>query len=239
MKKHAMFVMVFAIATVWAASALAADSCCAASATTCSQAPQCGQKADADGFITLFDGKNLDCWQNARNPKAENKWFIEDGAMTNADHANDIGSKCNLKDFELSLEYKTVPGGNSGVYLRGRVEVQVLDSFGKAEVGNGDDGAIYGQTPPKVNASKKPGEWSTLNVSYAGDTLTVKLNGQVVHENLKITQPTGGALPGGVDEAGPIMLQGDHKKVWYRNIRIKPLDGQAVCQGATCPVKQK
>jgi hypothetical protein len=107
------------------------------------------------------------------------------------------------------------------VYLRGRVEVQVLDSTGKNPPDNHDDGAIYDQFAPKVNASKPIGEWNVLEASYVGDSVTVKLNGQVVHDKQKIEKPTGGALPGGVNDAGPLMLQGDHKKVWYRNVEIK------------------
>lgn len=180
-------------------------------------------KTTEDGWMLLFDGSALDCWQNARKPDAENKWTIDGDAMTNAPHGNDIATKCDLKDFDLQLEYKTVKGGNSGIYLRGRIEVQVLDSFGKEQVGNGDDGGIYGQFAPKVNASKPAGEWNQLEAHCAGDTVTVKLNGQVVIDNQKISQVTGGALPGGVGDPGPLMLQGDHGKVWYRNIKVKAL----------------
>lgn len=177
-----------------------------------------------EGWVPLFNGKDLTGWQNARNATAENKWVVEGDAMTNQPpKCNDIATVEKFKDFELKLEYKTVKGGNSGVYLRGRIEIQVLDSFGKNPPGVGDDGAIYAQTAPKVNASKAPGEWNTLEASYVGDKISAKLNGQVIHENLQITKVTGGALPGGLDEAGILMLQGDHGKVWYRNVMIKPV----------------
>lgn len=190
---------------------------------------------DKDGWLVLFDGSNLDAWQNARKPKAENKWFIEDGTMTNQDHGNDIGTKMEWKDFDLSLEYKIVKDGNSGVYLRGRVEVQILDSYGKADVGTHDNGGIYDKFAPLVNASKPAGEWNKLETSYVGDILTVRLNGQLVLDKQKITELTGGALRGGVNEAGSLMLQGDHGKIWFRNVKVRPLDKKA---GACCAAKK-
>ena len=186
----------------------------------------CASAAEA-GWVSLFNGKDLTGWQNARNAQGENKWKAEDGALTNTatgHDGNDIATVEKFKDFELKIEYKTVKDGNSGVYLRGRIELQVLDSFGKNPPGKGDDGAVYDQFPPKVNATKPVGEWNTLEVSYIGDVLTAKLNGQVIHDKQQIAKVTGGALAGGVDEAGPLMLQGNHGKVWYRNITIKPLD---------------
>lgn len=179
--------------------------------------------ATAEGWKTLFNGKDLAGWQNARQPGGENKWTVDDGAMTNALHGNDIATVDTFKDFELKIQYKTVKGGNSGVYLRGRVEIQVLDSFGKAHPGKGDNGAIYDQFPPKVNASKPAGKWNTLKVTYKGDKITAKLNGKTIQDNQQVVKVTGGALPGDVNEAGPLMLQGDHGKVWYRNVKIRPI----------------
>jgi hypothetical protein len=173
-----------------------------------------------EGWVKLFNGSDLEGWRNAREPRAENKWLIEDGAMTNVEHGHDIATVKSFKDFGLRLEYKTVPGGNSGVYLRGRIEVQVLDSFGKQTPGKGDDGAIYDQFAPLVSASKPVGEWNQLEACIVGEEVTVKLNGQVIHDKRKISEVTGGALPGKVTDAGPLLLQGDHGKVWYRNIEI-------------------
>lgn len=179
---------------------------------------------DAEGWITLFDGKTLDGWQNARQPGKEHFWKIEDGAMVNdADNGRDIATVANFKDFELQIEYKTIPHGNSGVYLRGRVEVQILDSHGKEKLDKGDTGAVYDQYVPLVNASLAPGEWHKFDIRYVGDKLTVKLNGQLVQDNVTISSETGGALRRGVNEPGPLMLQGDHGKTWFRNIRIKPV----------------
>jgi 3-keto-disaccharide hydrolase len=207
-----------------------AKTCCPAGAekACCPAAKKC---------VVLFDGTDLSSWQNARDAAAESKWTIEDGAMTNEPHGTDIATKESYKDFCLCLEYKTVKDGNSGVYLRGRIEVQVFDSHGKEEVGDADNGAIFGQTPPLVNASKPAGEWNTLMACYKGDTLSVMLNGQKVHDKLKVTGLTGGALEGGVNDPGPLMLQGDHGKVWYRNIRLCPLaEGEECAMGPECPL---
>jgi hypothetical protein len=179
-----------------------------------------------EGWVQLFNGKDLTGWQNARDAKAENKWKAEDGTLTNVatgHDGNDIATTQQFKDFELKIEYKTVKEGNSGTYLRGRVEVQIFDSTGKNPPGTWDDGAIFDQFAPKENASKPIGEWNQVEATYVGDTLTVKLNGKVIHDKIKIVKPTGAALPGGVNDAGPLMLQGNHGKVWFRNIMIKPL----------------
>ena len=194
----------------------------------------CPAAASADGWVTLFDGQNLDCWQNARRPKSENKWLIEDDTMTNQDHANDIGTKCQFKDFDLQLEYKIAKNGNSGVYLRGRIEVQILDSHGKEKISSHDDGGIYDKFAPLVNASKPAGEWNQLETAYVGDRLTVKLNGQLVLDDQQITELTGGALPGGVNDPGPLMLQGDHGKISFRNIKVRPQNGKLPGCAATC-----
>jgi hypothetical protein len=176
-----------------------------------------------EGWVTLFNGKDLTGWQNARQPGGENKWSVENDAMTNGEHGNDIGTVEQWKDFELRIQYKTVVKGNSGVYLRGRIEIQVLDSTGNAKPGNGDDGAVYGQFAPLVNASKPIGEWNQLEVKLVGNELTAKLNGKVIHDKQRLSEVTGGALPGGLTDKGPLMLQGDHGKVWYRDIQIRPI----------------
>lgn len=177
---------------------------------------------------SLFGGQDLKGWTNARPGQTIN-WVVEDGAMTNTPKDKDIATTEQFKDFDLKIEYKTVAKGNSGVYLRGRIELQVLDSFGKTDISTGDDGGIYGQHAPLVNASKPTGEWNILEATIVGDVLTAKLNGKLIHDKVKITEVTGGALPGGVTDPGPLMLQGDHGKVWFRNIQIKPINATADC----------
>jgi hypothetical protein len=175
------------------------------------------------GWVSLFNGKDLAGWQKAHEPRVDPLWTVEDGAMTNQQGARDIATVADYRDFELTLEYKTVKGGNSGVFLRGRTEVQVFDSYGKEKPGDDDNGAIYGQFAPKVNASKPAGEWNALEIHFVGDTITVKLNGQLVQDNVKLSEVCGGALPGDLLDPGPIRLQGDHGKVWYRNLKLRPI----------------
>jgi len=182
-------------------------------------------KPDADGWIVLFDGKDLSGWHKARPVHTDDPlWTVEDGAMTNLPpDARDIATKAEFGDFDLILEYRTVKEGNSGVYLRGRIEVQVFDSCGKKTPDTSDDGAIFGQVAPAVNASKPAGEWNTLELRLVGAVITVKLNGQTIHDKVKLEKVCNGALPGGLLDPGPIRLQGDHGKVWYRNLKLRPV----------------
>ncbi|MBI4557969.1 MAG: DUF1080 domain-containing protein [Candidatus Hydrogenedentes bacterium] len=196
-------------------------------------------EADTEGWITLFNGNDFTGWQHGRQPGAEVKWTIEDGAMTNVAHGHDIATVDQFQDFELSIEWKTVPKGNSGVYLRGRIEVQVLDSYGVEKPDTGDNSGIYGQFAPKVNASKPVGEWNLLEAKIVGDEVTVKLNGQVVHDKQKLTDVTGGAVPGKLTDAGPLLLQGDHGKVWYRTIKLRPIKAEATSKPAGAKKKDE
>ncbi len=177
-----------------------------------------------EGWVSLFNGEDLTGWRHARNPEGENHWFVDDGLLTNDPDQNDLATEDEWRDFELLYEYRTVPGGNSGVYLRGRVEIQVLDSSGAEEPGPNDDGAIYNIHAPAVLASNPIGEWNEAYVRYVDNEVTVVLNGHVIHDEAEVNDVTGGALPGGVNDPGPIMLQGDHGKVWYRNLYIRSLD---------------
>ena len=123
-------------------------------------------------------------------------------------------------------------GSNSGIYLHGNYEVQVLDSFGRENIGPGDIGGIYGAQAPRVNAAKAPGEWQKFVIDFQaprfdGDRKIsnavfkrVLLNGQLIHENVEVKAPTGGSLGRGESAKGPLMFQGDHGAVAYRNIQL-------------------
>lgn len=135
-------------------------------------------------------------------------------------------------DCTLDIEFMVPKGSNSGVYLMGEYEVQVFDSFGKEKLGPGDLGAIYGVAVPKVNVSRQPGEWQAFHIEFVaprfdGDKKTanakfvkVALNGTTLHENVEVTKPTTAALTGKESATGPLMLQGDHGPVAYRNIKL-------------------
>jgi hypothetical protein len=131
-------------------------------------------------------------------------------------------SKQKFKDFRIQVEYKVAQGSNSGIYLRGRYELQVLDDYGKPTESHGHM-AIYAWTPPLVNASKPAGEWQSLDAVLVGNRLTATLNGQKVHDNAEIQAITGGALDADELAPGPILLQGDHAKVWFRKVVVTPI----------------
>lgn len=180
-----------------------------------------GIAAQAQSFRSLIK-KDLAGWKTRHSA---NGWKNEKGVLINAMPSSDLITEEKFWNFELRYEYKVPPGGNSGVYLRGRYEIQVLDDYGK-EPHPGSNGAIYGKITPKVNASKPADQWQSVEVKLIENRVTVKLNGTVIIDNQEIDGPTGGALDDRVNEPGPLMLQGDHGPISYRNIRIKVLPGK-------------
>ena len=172
--------------------------------------------------VVLFDGKSMDAWgiQMANRPIM---WSVEDGVMTNEPKGNNLVSKEKFRDFRLDAEYKLSEKGNSGIYLRGRYEMQVLDDFGRTDDREHGHMSVYSAKAPLVNASKKAGEWQTVQITIVGNCVSATLNGQKIHDNSKITRITGGALDARENEPGPIMIQGDHEKVWYRKVVLTPI----------------
>jgi len=152
--------------------------------------------------------------------------------------ATDGYSEAKFGDCVIELEVFVPKGSNSGVYVMGEYEVQVFDSFGKedAKMGGGDMGAIYSAQAPKVNATKAPGQWNKYVIDFRApkfdaegkktkNALFVKvtLNDQVLHENVEMKGPTPGGVTGKEATTGPIMFQGDHGPVAYRNIKVTPV----------------
>jgi hypothetical protein len=171
--------------------------------------------------VALFDGTSLDAWGVQYKDRPKN-WTIEDGMMTNTPPANNLVSNQKFKDFRLQAEYKLSPNGNSGIYLRGRYEMQVVDDAGKEPEAHGHM-AIYARKAPDVNASKPAGEWQTTDITLVGNCVTIVLNGKTVQNNARIEGITGGALDAKESEPGPIMIQGDHEKVWFRKVIVTPM----------------
>lgn len=171
--------------------------------------------------VALFDGKTMDAW-DVQHKDRPSGWSVADGVMGNAPKANNLVSKERFKDFRLDAEYKLSPKGNSGIYLRGRYEFQVLDDAGAAPESHGHM-AIYARKAPDVNASKPAGEWQTAQITLVGNCVTVVLNGKTVHDNARIPGITGGALDAKETEPGPIMIQGDHEQVWFRKVIVTPI----------------
>ncbi len=121
----------------------------------------------------------------------------------------------------MHIEFRFPPESNSGVYLRGRYEVQVMDSKGM-EPQSGLFGGVYGFIAPSEMAAKAPGEWQYFDITLIGRMVTVVANGTQVICNREIPGITGGALDSNEEEPGPIYLQGDHGAIDYRNIIITP-----------------
>jgi len=180
--------------------------------------------------VNLFNGKDLTGWR-LTNEKQKNGFSAKDGVLTN-DPAQTEGehhvSYGNLRtdqefeDFNLKLEVNVPEGSNSGVYLRGMYEVQVLDSYGK-ELDPHNMGAIYSRIKPTVSAEKPAGTWQTMDITLCDRHATVILNGVKIIDNQPIYGPTGGALKSDVFTPGPIYLQGDHGKVFYKNLVLTPI----------------
>lgn len=206
--------------------------------------------------VVPFNGKALDNWE-VKGDRSKSKWVVGiaemstenpkllvakqgEGQMINiVEHHGqglDIYSKEHFGDCRIELELMVPKGSNSGIYVMGEYEVQVLDSFGREKMKNSDMGAIFGAAPPPVNACKKPGEWQKYVIEFVAPKfdangekianakfIKVELNGQILHENLEIPTLTPGGVTGMESPSGPIMFQGNHGPVAYRNIRITNL----------------
>ncbi len=176
----------------------------------------------AGDWIELFNGRDLTGW-HMRNTDREHKWEVNDGVLDNTATGVDIVTDAECGDHELHIEYICPAGSNSGIYLRGRYELQILDSLGKTYDYPAENGALYNQKRPDVEASKPAGEWQTIDATIKGMQLTVLLNGVKIHEDVTINGPTGGQLVNNDAPEGPLMLQGDHGPVQFRNIRVRTL----------------
>lgn len=180
--------------------------------------------------ITLFNGKDLTGWRLI-NEKQANGFKVIDGVLVNdpvqtegAEHISYGNLRTNdvFEDFNLKLEVNVPQGNNSGVYLRGMYEIQVVDSY-KKELDSHNMGAVYSRIKPVTAAEKPGGEWQSLDITLCQRHATVILNGVKIIDNQPIYGPTGGAIQSDVFAPGPIYLQGDHGKVSYRNIILTPI----------------
>ena len=166
----------------------------------------------------LFNGKDLDGWQPQTTDR-DNQWKAVAGVLTNPASGVNLMTTEKYDDFKLHLEFKYPKGSNSGIYLRGRYEVQVEDNYGRVPNSH-YIGGLYGFLTPNENASKPAGEWQTYDITLVGRRVTVVLNGKSVITDALIPGITGGALDSKEGEPGPILLQGDHGPIEYRNLTI-------------------
>jgi Domain of Unknown Function (DUF1080) len=167
--------------------------------------------------IRLFSGTDLKGWRAL----GENQWTAENGILKSAKSGANLVSDQKFSDFKLHIEFRYQKGSNSGVYLRGRYEVQISDSKG-LEPSKGDLGAVYGFIKPTEMMAKSAGEWQTYDITLVGRMITVVANGKMIICNQEIPGITGGAIDSNEGEPGPLLLQGDHGPIEYRNIVITP-----------------
>ena len=210
--------------------------------------------------VTVFDGTNLDEWEVKKRNKGENKWVVGDPkvegdsksftvenagagkgkAMINqvSGHGQswDIYSKKKFGSCRIEVEFMVAKGANSGVYVMGEYEVQILDSYGKEKMGNGDMGAIYGAKPATSNPCKKHGEWQKYVIEFQAPKfdkdgkkianakfIKVELNGTVIQKDIEMKGPTPAGVTGKEAAEGPVMFQGDHGAVSFRNVKVTPM----------------
>lgn len=172
--------------------------------------------------IELFNGTDLSGWK-PRHPDVANNWAAEDGVLANRQRGADLVTEQSFRDFRLQLEFQYPEGSNSGIYLRGRYEVQIQDDYGK-EPASRHIGGVYGFLTPTTNAARPAGEWQSYDITLLGRYVTIVLNGETIIDNREIPGITGGALDSREGEPGPIMLQGDHGPISFRNILLTPAE---------------
>ncbi|MFC3197456.1 DUF1080 domain-containing protein [Parapedobacter deserti] len=201
-------------------------------------------KAPSDAIV-LFDGSSLDQWVSRKDGSSPAEWEVADGAFTVARGKGDIQTKQEFTDYQLHLEWRTptkIEGegqgrGNSGVFMQGLYEVQVLDSYNNRTYSNGQAASIYKQRIPLVNATKPPGEWQTYDIVWTAPRfnadgiliskarITVIHNGVLVQNNVELDGATEyiGNPKYKAHGPGPIILQDHGNPVSFRNIWIRPL----------------
>jgi hypothetical protein len=167
--------------------------------------------------VSLLNGEDLKGWR----PMGENQWVVEGGVLRSPKSGANLVTEKTFTDFKLHFEFRYPKGSNSGMYLRGRYEVQIIDSKGQ-EPASGLLGGVYGFLTPSEMAAKDPGEWQTYDITLVGRMITVVANGTTVICNQEIPGITGGAIDSKEGEPGPLMIQGDHGPVEFRNIVITP-----------------
>ncbi len=167
--------------------------------------------------IMLFNGRDLTGW----HAMGENQWKAEAGVLMSPHSGSNLVTDQSFKDFKLHIEFRYPKGSNSGVYLRGRYEVQIIDSKGEEPL-KILLGAVYGFLTPNEMVAKDAGEWQSYDITLVGRLVTIVANGKTIICDQEIPGITGGALNSKESEPGPLLIQGDHGPVDFRNIVIVP-----------------
>jgi hypothetical protein len=168
----------------------------------------------------VFNGRDLTGWVPL--DPATSRWTVRDGILVNEAKGSNLKSTRKFDDFKLHIEFNCPDGGNSGVYLRGRYEVQVEYEKVDANDKFHSIGSVYSMIAPAVELPRTPGKWETFDITLVGRRLTVIRNGVKTIDNQEIPGSTGGALDSHEGEPGPLFIQGDHTGgLQYRNITVQ------------------
>jgi len=169
--------------------------------------------------ISLFNGKDLTGWKALGE---DNQWVVKDGILTSPHSGANLVSEKEFTDFKLHVEFRYREESNSGVYLRGRYEVQIIDNPKTDHPNSHLFGGVYGFLVPSEMAVTGPGEWQTFDITLTGRMVTIVANGKTIITNQEIPGITGGALNSNEGEPGPIYIQGDHGPIEFKKIVITP-----------------
>jgi hypothetical protein len=174
-----------------------------------------------DRPITLFDGKDFAGWR-FKDPAHAGTWKIEDGNLVSTGHGTEIITNAKFNNFKLHLEFNTGPKSNSGIFLRGRYEVQI-ETDSESEPPSHHTGGVYGFLDPTPEQRRVADKWQTFEITFIGRTITVVQNGVTIIDHKEIPGITGGALDSNEGLPGPIYLQGSEEgRVAFRNIVLTP-----------------
>jgi len=183
-----------------------------------------------DGFKPLFNGKDTAGW-HLRRKDGHNSWTVENGVLKNTvnkgEHGTDLVTDDKFWNFTVRYDYMVPDGSNSGFYLRGRHELQILGDYASGKAAINGNGSIYNFKAPDKFVSKSGNEWQSVEATIVGNRITVVQNGVKIHDNVECRKATGSEIDNKIDQPGPLFLQGDHGTVSFRNIRIKELPKDA------------
>ena len=168
--------------------------------------------------IALFNGKDLTGWKAL----GENQWKVVEGVLTSAQSGANLVSEKEFTDFKLHVKFRYKEGSNSGVYLRGRYEVQIIDNPKTDHPNSHLFGGVYGFLVPSEMPTLGPNEWQTYDITLVGRMVTIVANGKTIIANQEIPGITGGALNSNEGAPGPIYIQGDHGPIEFKEIVITP-----------------
>jgi hypothetical protein len=193
---------------------------------------------DEKDFTPLFNGQDLTGWQlrdgNKPSWTAEPGGILKNTVKEGEHNGSDLVTTKKFWNFTVRYEYMTPDDSNSGFYLRGRHEIQILGDYKPdAQPNDTCNGSIYGFKAPDKFVTKPGGQWQTVEATMISNRITVTLNGVLVHDNVECNKATGSELDENVTRPGPIMLQGDHGTVSFRNIRLKVLPDEAAPKPAS------